>query len=117
MWRRRASVAALAWAWLARGLPSRMSLTRDISGSCRTEFTTAEAIDAEVQKVKAAMFTLRIQYAKREAYQPAQYSALKKRVAQLMSIKREREIVAGVDRRDSKAAEKRRMVEAGLSQF
>jgi len=63
------------------------------------------------------MFGLRIKFAKREEYKPSQYSALRKRVAQLLTIKREREIEQGIDKRDSRAAEKQRLVEAGLAQF
>ena len=84
---------------------------------CRTEFSTNDAIDAEVQKLKADMFVMRIKFAKREAYRPAQYTATRKRIAQLLTIRRERDIEQGVDRRAAKAAEKRLLVEAGLGQF
>lgn len=84
---------------------------------CRTEFTSPEAIETEVQKLKAEMFTMRIKFAKRESYKPAQYLALRKKIAQLLTIKREREIEQGVNSRESRAAEKRRLVEAGLAQF
>ena len=70
-----------------------------------------------MQKLKMEMFGMRIKFAKREVYQPAQYGAMKKRIAQLLTIKRERDIEQGVDKRDSRAAEKRRLVEAGLAQF
>lgn len=83
----------------------------------RSEFTSNEAIDAEVQRLKTEMFTMRIKFAKREAYQPAQYKALRKRIAQLLTVRRERQIEQGIDRRTSRALEKRRMVEAGLGQF
>ena len=60
---------------------------------------------------------MRIKFAKREEYQPAQYKALRKRVAQLLTIKRERSLAEGVTRREARAAERRQKVEAGLRQF
>jgi hypothetical protein len=63
------------------------------------------------------MFTMRIKFAKREEYQPAQYKALRKRVAQLLTIQRERGLQEGVTLREARAAEKRMLVEAGLRQF
>ena len=86
-------------------------------GFCRAAFTSTDVIDTEVQRLKAEMFTMRIKFAKREAYRPAQYIALRKLVAQLLTIRREREIEQGMDNRDSRAAEKRRLVEAGLGRF
>jgi ribosomal protein L29 len=83
----------------------------------RTEFASPEAIQGEVDRLRKEMFTMRIKFAKREEYQPAQYRALKKRVAQLLTIQRERTVDAGVSLREARAAEKRMMVEAGLRQF
>ena len=83
----------------------------------RAEFTSADAIQGEVDRLRAEMFTMRIKFAKREEYQPAQYRALRKRVAQLLTIQRERTLQEGVTLREARAAEKRKMVEAGLRQF
>jgi ribosomal protein L29 len=83
----------------------------------RTEFATTEAIDAEVQQLKKTLFSMRIKFAKREDYNPAAMAATRKRVAQLLTIKREREIANGVDKRASRAAERSRLVEAGLGKF
>ncbi|KAL4539348.1 hypothetical protein Ndes2437B_g02271 [Nannochloris sp. 'desiccata'] len=93
------------------------SAKRAKAANLRTEFATNDAIDAEVQKLKADMFVMRIKFAKREAYRPAQYTATRKRIAQLLTIRRERDIEQGVDRRAARAAEKRLLVEAGLGQF
>ena len=82
--------------------------------NCRTEFASAEAIQGEVDRLRAEMFTMRIKFAKREEYQPAQYRALRKRVAQLLTIQRER---SDLTLRETRAAEKRKLVEAGLRQF
>lgn len=85
--------------------------------SRRTEFTTDAAIATEVDRLRGEMFGMRIKFAKREDYNPAEYAALKQTVAKLLTIKREREIEQGVDKRDSRAAEKQKLVEAGLGQF
>jgi len=74
-------------------------------------------IQQEVERLRAEMFTMRIKFAKREEYQPAQYKALKKRVAQLLTIQRERTIAEGVSRREAQAVERRQKQEAGLRQF
>lgn len=63
------------------------------------------------------MFTMRIKFAKREEYQPAQYKALRRRVAQLLTIQRERTLEQGVTKREARALERRTLVEAGLRQF
>jgi ribosomal protein L29 len=84
---------------------------------CRTEFPTAEAVQGEVDRLRSEMFTMRIKFAKREEYQPAQYKALRKRVAQLLTIQRERTLEQGVTRREARALERRTLVEAGLRQF
>lgn len=84
---------------------------------CRSKFSTPESIDEEVERLRRELFKMRIKFAKREEYKPAQKKALRKQVAQLLTIKREREIESGVDRRTAKNAEKRRLVEAGLGRF
>ncbi|PRW60985.1 50S ribosomal chloroplastic [Chlorella sorokiniana] len=76
-----------------------------------------EDIDEAVQQCKRDMFSMRIKFAKREEWKPSDYKALKRKVAQLLTVRRERELAQGVDRRASKAAENRRLVEAGLGKF
>ena len=41
----------------------------------------------------------------------------KTKIAQMLTVKRERELAEGVSKRDSRAAEKRAKVEAGFGQF
>jgi ribosomal protein L29 len=102
----------------ARSFPLALLHTRsDTHARHRAEFTSVEAIQGEVDRLRAEMFTMRIKFAKREEYQPAQYRALRKRVAQLLTIQRERSVEEGVTLREARAAEKRKMVEAGLRQF
>lgn len=38
-------------------------------------------------------------------------------MAQLLTVRRERELAQGIDRRASKAAERQKLVEAGLGKF
>lgn len=83
----------------------------------RMIFSSTEGIDQEVDRLRSEMFSMRIKFAKREEYKPAQYKALRRRIAQLLTIKRERAVEEGVSRREFRAAEQRRLVEAGLGQF
>lgn len=89
----------------------------DFLGCCRTEFSTNEAIDAEVQKLKNELFSMRIKFAKREEYNAAAMKAARKRVAQLLTIRRQRELEQGIDKRASRLLEKAKLVEAGLGKF
>lgn len=52
-----------------------------------------------------------------QEWKPSDYKALKRKVAQLLTVRRERELAQGVDRRASKAAERQKLVEAGLGKF
>jgi len=106
----------------SRNRPTRLCHKSVLAGTnirlpCRAQFPTAEAILAEVQKLKGEMFSQRIKFAKREEYKPAQYQELRRRVAQLLTIKREREIEQGIDKREARAIEKRRLTEAGLGRL
>jgi large subunit ribosomal protein L29 len=83
----------------------------------RTAFATDEAIASEVDRIRKEMFNARIKFAKREDFKPAQYGDLRSRVAQLLTIKREREIAAGVSKREARATEKRFLAEAGLGRL
>ncbi|KAI8103736.1 hypothetical protein M9435_006264 [Picochlorum sp. BPE23] len=97
--------------------PEKKSAAKAKAATLRTEFPTAEAVQGEVDRLRSEMFTMRIKFAKREEYQPAQYKALRKRVAQLLTIQRERTLEQGVTRREARALERRTLVEAGLRQF
>jgi len=108
--RRRMCLDGCAWRACSSGAPC-------FAPPCRAAFDSSEAILEEVQKLKSQMFAQRIKFAKREEYKPAQYADLRTKVAQLLTIKREREIEQGIDKRDARAMEKRRLVEAGLGRF
>jgi ribosomal protein L29 len=85
----------------------------------RKAYATSDALLAEVQNCKEEMFRWRIKFAKADDWKPAEYRRLKKRVATLLTIKRERELAAGElpDKRAARVAEQRKLVEAGLGQF
>ncbi|PSC74452.1 50S ribosomal [Micractinium conductrix] len=117
----KAAVAQRPFAAAAR-LPARPAARLQVVAAKPTRAAeyramSAEQIDAAVQDCKREMFSMRIKFAKREEWKPSDYKALKRKVAQLLTIKREAEVAQGVDRRDSKAAENRRLVEAGLGKF
>lgn len=59
-----------------------------------------------MQECKKALFSLRIKFAKREEYKPSDMKALKKKVAQLLTVRREKELALGVSKREAQAAEK-----------
>lgn len=84
---------------------------------CRTEFASPEAIDAEVNQLKKDLFSMRIKFAKREEYNPAAMVAARRRVAVLLTIKREREIEQGINKRAARIAQREKLVEAGLGKF
>jgi len=53
----------------------------------------------------------------RQEFKASDFGWHKTKIAQMLTIKREREIEQGVSKRDSRAAEKRAKVEAGFGQF
>jgi len=52
-----------------------------------------------------------------QEWKPSDYRALKRKIAQLLTVRREQEIAQGIDRRDSRSAAARKLVEAGLGKF
>eukprot|EP00887_Chlorella_sp_A99_P003365 scaffold26.g3365.t1 len=76
-----------------------------------------EDIDSKVEELKRDMFAMRIKFAKREDFKKSEYRGLKRQIAQLLTVRREAEIAEGLDARTSRAAERRRLVEAGLGRF
>ncbi|KAI3432766.1 hypothetical protein D9Q98_004306 [Chlorella vulgaris] len=78
---------------------------------------SSEDIDAAVLECKRDMFSMRIKFAKREDWKPSDYKQTKRKIAQLLTVKREAEMAKGIERRDSKAAERRLLVDAGLGRF
>ncbi len=61
-----------------------------------------EQILEEVTKSKKMLFQLRMRQSTRKEFKPHHFGILKTKVAQLYTVKREREIAEGVDKRDSR---------------
>ena len=76
-----------------------------------------EDIEAKVYELKKELFFLRVKKAKREEFKPSEFSRVKLTVAQLLTVKREREVEQGISKRESRNIQRRKMVEAGLGKF
>lgn len=61
-----------------------------------------EALLEEVVKCKKMLFQLRMRQSTRKEFKPHHFGILKTKVAQLYTVKREREIAEGVNVRDSR---------------
>ena len=61
-----------------------------------------EALLEEVVKCKKMLFQLRMRQSTRKEFKPHHFGILKTKVAQLYTVKREREIAEGVNLRDSR---------------
>lgn len=61
-----------------------------------------EALLEEVTKCKKMLFQLRMRQSTRKEFKPHHFGILKTKVAQLYTVKREREIAEGVNKRDSR---------------
>mmetsp|Transcript_3093 Transcript_3093/g.11180 ORF Transcript_3093/g.11180 Transcript_3093/m.11180 type:complete len:139 (-) Transcript_3093:90-506(-) len=61
-----------------------------------------EALLEEVTKSKKMLFQLRMRQSTRKEFKPHHFGILKTKVAQLYTVKREREVAEGVGKRDSR---------------
>ena len=61
-----------------------------------------EALLEEVTKSKKMLFQLRMRQSTRKEFKPHHFGILKTKVAQLYTVKREREVAEGVNKRDSR---------------
>ena len=61
-----------------------------------------EALLEEVTKCKKMLFQLRMRQSTRKEFKPHHFGILKTKVAQLYTVKREREVAAGVSMRESR---------------
>ena len=64
------------------------------------------ALSQEVESAKKALFTHRVSKAMRQEYKPHHAKFLRRKVAQLKTVVREREVAEGVLKRESKKADK-----------
>lgn len=78
---------------------------------------SAADIDKEVEQSKVELFKLRLQQSRREAFKPSDFVWHKKKIAQLLTVKRQKEIENGIDLRASRRTQKKKNVEAGFPQF
>mmetsp|Transcript_18470 Transcript_18470/g.35146 ORF Transcript_18470/g.35146 Transcript_18470/m.35146 type:complete len:124 (-) Transcript_18470:347-718(-) len=62
-----------------------------------------EDIDKEVETIKRSLFDLRIKKATRQEFKSSDFKFYKKKVATLLTVKRENEIAQGISKRESRA--------------
>ncbi|KAK9670443.1 hypothetical protein RND81_13G202400 [Saponaria officinalis] len=65
-----------------------------------------EEINDEIQQLKGELFMLRLQRSARENFKPSDFGRLRKRVARMLTVKREREIEQGIGKRLSRKLDK-----------
>ncbi|KAL9229733.1 hypothetical protein vseg_005168 [Gypsophila vaccaria] len=65
-----------------------------------------EQINEEIQQLKGELFMLRLQRSARENFKPSDFGRLRKRVARMLTVKREREIEQGIGKRLSRKLDK-----------
>jgi len=63
-------------------------------------------LDQQVKESKTELIKLEMKKASRQEFKPHEMKAYKKKVAQLLTVKREREIEQGVSKRESRRKEK-----------
>ena len=87
------------------GKESNLSKARrhPLADACR--FFTSSVFLPSAQ-AKTEIVKLEMKKASRQEFKPHEIKAQKKRVAQLLTVKREREIEQGISKRESKRAEK-----------
>ena len=61
-----------------------------------------EALLEEVTKSKKMLFQLRMRQSTRKEFKPHHFGILKTKIAQIRTVKREREVAEGVNKRDSR---------------
>ncbi|KAK9806382.1 hypothetical protein WJX72_012269 [[Myrmecia] bisecta] len=76
-----------------------------------------EQIVEEVNKAKRELFDLRVKQKTKQEFKPSDFGWHQTKIAQLLTVKREREIEQGITKREARAAEKRTNVQEGFAQF
>lgn len=67
---------------------------------------TNEQLNEEILQLKGELFMLRLQRSARENFKPSEFGRLRKRVARMLTVKREREIEQGIGKRLSRKLDK-----------
>ncbi|XP_021714182.1 50S ribosomal protein L29, chloroplastic [Chenopodium quinoa] len=65
-----------------------------------------EELNEEILQLKGELFMLRLQRSARENFKPSDFGRMRKRVARMLTVKREREIEQGVGKRLSRKLDK-----------
>ncbi|KAK9841745.1 hypothetical protein WJX81_000253 [Elliptochloris bilobata] len=76
-----------------------------------------EELNAEVYKCKRALFDLRVAQRTRQAYKSSEFGWNSRKIAQLLTIKRERELVEGISKRESRRKDKKEKLALGFGNF
>merc|ERR1712157_495024 len=84
---------------------SRPQVTVRAAMSDLKKLSTAE-IDRQVKESKTELVKLEMKKASRQEFKPHEFKMYKKKVAQLLTVKREKEIEQGISKRESRRAEK-----------
>lgn len=75
---------------------------------------TNEELDAKVEELKTELLYVRMAQAAREKFKGAEMPAKRRDIARCLTVKREREIAEGINKRESRKMEKKRLLDAGL---
>ncbi|CAN6444876.1 unnamed protein product [Victoria cruziana] len=68
---------------------------------------TTEQINDEVIDLKGELFMLRLQRSARNEFKSSEFGRMRKRVARMLTVKREREIEEGINKRLSRKLERK----------
>lgn len=68
---------------------------------------TTEEINEEIIDLKGELFMLRLQRSARNDFKPSEFGRMRKRVARMLTVRREREIEEGIGRRLSRKLDKK----------
>lgn len=78
---------------------------------------SAEQIDQEVATAKRALFDLRLKQKTRQELKTSDFGFYQRKVAQLLTIKREQQLAEGISKRESRRMEKQQKIADGFKQF
>lgn len=67
---------------------------------------TTEELNEEILKLKGEIFMLRLQRSARENFKPSDFGLMRKRIARMLTVKREREMEQGIGKRLSRKLDK-----------
>ena len=108
---------------LAVPTTSRVALpSRATSAVCRVQKLEMSAVramsndelDGKVEELKTELLYIRMAQAAREKFKGAEMPAKRRDIARCLTVKREREIAEGINKRESRKIEKKRLMDAGL---